>query len=681
MDPRVHYFSRGGGFGLYLTEEGATLGFAQATLSMRLVGARQVRPRGVEQLAARSNYLVGADRANWKVGVENYARVAYDEPLPGVDLIFYDSPQGRLEYDLVLKAGVDVQGVEVRWDGAESLSVAPDGSLLLTLPGGGTLRQPAPLTYQLASNGAREIVTASYELRGSSVVGFRVGAFDRARPLVIDPSLLYSSYLGSSNYDEAFAVAVGPSGSAYLVGHTTGPLFPTQSPMQGTYAGGAADAFIIKLDLTGAGYVYSTYLGGNGSDFAYGVAVDIAGSAYVVGVTTSTNFPTLSPVQGTYGGMLDGFVSKLNPAGSALAYSTYLGGAQDDFVKGVAVSGAGKAHVVGITYSGNFPTVAALQPALAGTSDAFVSRFSVPGSTLEYSTFLGGSAGAGGGVDYGNAIALGTGDAAVVVGTTASTNFPTAAALQPAHGGGSFDAFVSMLSSTGGSLTFSTYLGGNFTDEAYGVAVGNNAPVVVGRTTSTNFPIAGAAQQTTRKGNSDAFISRYTPNGLALFHSTYFGGTALEQASAVAMDATGTAYVVGETTSTDEFPLLDSIAGQNAYNGGTKDAFFAAFFGTGLTAYSTYFGGEAEDRAVGVAAQPDGTTHIAGNTLSTDMPVFFPRYPSLLGSQDAFGVRLPGFPTSATAAPASTAWSVLLGAGMLLGLSLFLLPRRTAVAS
>jgi hypothetical protein len=676
-DGEVRYLSRGRGFGLYLTDRGATLAMRgagapgeDAVVRVQVVGGRAAQPTGLNQLEGRSNYLVGSDAAQWRTQVENFASVVYGDVLPGVDMIYYGAAEGQLEYDLVLDPGRDPATVELSFEGAEALALDA-GALTLRLRGGGELRQPPPVAYQLSATGEKLAVTSRYELRGEKRVGFVVGDFDRSLQLVIDPLLLYSSYIGSSSHDEAFAVATDSAGNTYIVGQTTSPLFPTINPVQPVFGGDPADAFIVKLNAAGSSFVYATYLGGNQADYPYAVTTDALGNAYVAGLTRSTNFPTVSALQTAAGGAQDGFVAKLNASGSTLVYSSYVGGAQDDYVRGIAVDAAGSAHLVGTTFSGNFPIATPLQATLNGSSDAFVSKLTASGSALAYSTFLGGS-----NSDFGNAITLNATGNAYVVGATASANFPTLAAKQPAFAGGAYDAFVSKLGLTGASFVYSTYLGGNFSDEAFGVGVGpSDSAIVVGDTGSTNFPTSGEAEQTSRNGAEDAFISSYFPDGSALIYSTYLGGGATEDARAVAVDNTGTAYVVGKTTSVD-FPVFGAISGQQTYKG-AGDAFFTAILSRGARGYSTYFGGAQADAAVGVDVEGSGVTHIAGNTLSNDMPTFHPVFGTRLGAQDAFAVRLPGMPSTG-AVPLGSFWTVLLTAGALAGIALLLLGRRSA---
>ena len=669
LEERVRFLARGKGYGLYLGREGATLELLRgsaphierAVLSMHVVGARNVEPRGVGQLAGTSNYFVGSDASKWQTGVKNYESVRYEDVLPGVAVLYYASAQGELEYDFVLAPGIDSAKIEVAFDGLESLHVDAQGAAVLRLPGGSELKKRAPVAYQLDDNGVRVSVASRYELRDGKL-GFSVGKHDPERALRIDPVLVYSTYMGGSNFDQAYGAATDPAGNTYLVGYTSSTLFPTNNAVQPTLAGGVYDALVCKLSSTGS-VLYATFLGGKGADIGYAIAADSAGNAYVTGVTFSTDFPVLAALQPTAGGKQDAFVTKINAAGSALVYSTYLGGNQDDYAQAIAVGSTGNALVAGTTFSANFPKLAALQGTLNGTSDAFVTNFAPIGNALVYSTYLGGS-----NAESAHGIAVDASANAVVVGTTSSNNFPLLSPFQATFGGGTYDGFVSKLNPAGSALLNSTYLGGAQDDEAQAVAIqGSGQATVVGYTKSSNFPVVGAAQTTLGSvGHSDAFVTRFNIAGNGLAYSTYLGGSGEDSASGVGVDAKNSAYVVG-TTDSSNFPQARSIPGQETYHGAV-DGFVTAVDPSGSPFYySTYLGGSAEDHAVAVAVQDTGLSHIVGNTYSTDFPVLNAPISNLVGSQDPFVTRLPGIPTGV---PASDRWGLYLLAGGLFGVGL-----------
>jgi len=375
---------------------------------------------------------------------------------------------------------------------------------------------------------------------------------------------------------------------------------------------------------------YSTYLGGSDSDEASGIAVDGTGAVYVAGDTYSTNFPTATPIQATNAGLSDVFVTKLNPEGTAVVYSTYLGGSSDDGSTDIAVDGSGLAYVTGFTWSPNFPTANALQGTNRGADDVFVAKLNATGTSLVYSTYLGGS-----GVDVSRGIAILDG-AAYVSGFTASTNFPTASPIQ-AINAGAFDVFVAKLAASGTSLVYSTFLGGPNWDLAGGVAVdGAGAAFVTGHTYSSNFPLSNPIQSV-KVGDYDGFVTKLSPAGTSLVYSTYLGGSAEDYPLDVAVDGDGAAYVAGNTNSAN-FPTANAFQAANA---GNFDGFVTKFspVGTSLV-YSTFLGGTNSDSANAITVDANGAAHVTGDTFSTDFPTENPIQAASAGSDDAFVTKL-----------------------------------------
>jgi Beta-propeller repeat/Abnormal spindle-like microcephaly-assoc'd, ASPM-SPD-2-Hydin/Cep192 domain 4 len=483
----------------------------------------------------------------------------------------------------------------------------------------------------------------NYVLHAGNRVGFQVAAYDRTRPLIIDPVLSYSTYLGGSGGETGLGIAVDSSGNAYVAGSTDSMDFPKKGPEQTTLAGGA-DAFITKLTPGGKAVLYSTYLGGTGFDQVNGIAVDSDGNAYVTGQTQSTDFPTSAGAfQTTAGGNGDAFVAKLSASGSTLSYSTYLGGGGADFGQGIAVNSSRNAFVVGSTQSADFPTASPLQAARLGTADAFVTKVNASGTGLTYSTYLGG-----GGSDLGLAIALDGSSNAYVTGTTSSTNFPiTAGALQITPGG-SGDAYVSKLSASGAALVYSTYLGGSAFDRADAIAVDSlGAAYVTGLTNSTNFPTVGPFQGTPG-GNGDAFVAKLAANGSALSYSTYLGGVDGEEAFGIVVDSAEEAFVTGFTQS-DNFPLVNPV--QADFGGGVcgagacPDVFVTGFDSSGSSLnYSTFLGGAKADLGQAIALDSFGNAYVTGSTLSTNFPVITGSFQQTIGggtsAADAFVAKI-----------------------------------------
>ncbi len=370
------------------------------------------------------------------------------------------------------------------------------------------------------------------------------------------------------------------SGDAYVTGYTQSSNFPTTAgALQTTFGGGLVDAFVSKLNSSGSALLYSTYLGGSSDAVGQGIAVDSSGNAYVTGYTQSSNFPTTAgALQTTFGGLADAFVSKLNSSGSALVYSTYLGGGSTDFGFGIAVDSSGGAYVTGYTQSSNFPaTAGALQTTFGGVFgggpiDAFVSKLNSSGSALVYSTYLGGSSG-----DSGQGIAVDSSGDAYVTGYTQSSNFPTTAGAFQTSFGGVPDAFVSKLNSSGSALVYSTYLGGSSFDSGQGIAVDSSGDAyVTGYTSSSNFPATAGALQTTFGGGADAFVSKLNSGGSALVYSTYLGGSSFDFGFGIAVDSSGNAYVTGYTCSSN-FPTTAGALQTTFGVGGAIDAFVAKF--------------------------------------------------------------------------------------------------------
>ena len=663
----VRFLARGQGYGLFLTPTEAVLSLSPQTrnrngsaapaavVRMGFVGANE-NPQisGLDRLPGTSNYFIGDDPARWQRDVPNFARVRVAGVYPGVDLIYHGN-QRQLEYDLMVAPGADPRRIAFAFEGVRKLSIDPEGNLVLRTRDGDIV-QHKPVIYQEVG-GKREPVGGGYVLRANRRVGFKVARYDTSRPLVIDPVLSYSTYLGGTGNDIGRAIAVDGAGSAYVAGGTTSTNFPGAggSPIQPNLLG-SGDVFVTKLNAAGSALVYSTYLGGSGLDTAYAIAVDSTGAAYVTGETDSPTvagpgnipYPRVGAIQGVYAGGGDAFVTKINPAGNALVYSTYLGGSGTERGYGIAVDASFNAYVTGHTSSvngpGNFPTAFPFQSqnGSLGNFDAFVTKINATGSALVYSTYLGGNAS-----EYsldGGAIAVDADGNAYVGGTTASANFPGASSstIQGTYGGGTNDGFVVKFNSAGSALLYSTFLGGGGYDAVNGIAIdaGRNA-YAAGYTTSIDFPTASPLQPS--KGDvgsgEDAFVSKLNPAGSALVYSTYLGGSGGERAFDIAVDGGGNATVCGFTSSGD-FP---TVAPFQPVRGGTGDAFVSRVNagGSALT-YSTYLGGSSgSEQAHAIALDGAGNAYVTGETSSTNFPTARP-YQSTFGGAgtDAFVAKV-----------------------------------------
>lgn len=658
----VQFLSRGMGYSLSLTSTAAVVEFLEprATLQMKLAGANQ-RPRtvGFEELPGKANYFYGNDPKRWRTNIPTYAKVRYQEVYPGIDLIYYGN-QGRMEYDFVIAPGADPNRIRVALRGPDSIALDATGALVLDTAAR-QLRLNQPIAYQ--PGGWK--VAVSYVLHGMDI-GFRVGRYDRSKPLIIDPVLVYSTYLGGSGDENGTGIARDPKagdiavdrdGNAYITGNTSSPDFPTVNPVRGS--SGSPDVFIVKLNAAGTAIVYSTYLGGSGIDRGFGIALDAASNAYVTGRTQSADFPTVNPLQRALGGSEDAFVVKLNATGSALLYSTYLGGGGQDDGLSIAVDAAGNAYVAGTTESRDRPTVNAFQPAFGGgVFDAYLAKLNSQGSALVYSTYLGGS-----GSDSLGRVAVDAAGNAYVTGTTDSTNFPTANAFQKALRG-SPTVFVAKFNPQG-SVVYSTYLGGSDADGGLAIAADRSGNAyVAGVAGSKDFPVTPGALQPQSSGD-DVFVTKLDASGSALIYSTYLGGSGLDVALGIAIDSTGNAYLAGATTSTN-FPLTtDAI--QTSYLGGAIDGFAAELNAAGSALlYSSYLGGAENDTPFAVAVDPAGNFYLTGITNSLNFPVtsgaFQPTYGG--GRGDAFVVKIAGGPPAPALLTTVSAASFMSGASL-----------------
>ena len=673
-DGRVRFLSRGAGHTLVLGAGGVTLALRKGggkegsgvppyrralgenargrrapepsyqLLNMQFVGANP-RPEiaGEGALESKINYFVGRDSSKWHAGVRTFAGVRYRDLYPGVDLIFHGGDDGgRLEYDFVLAPGASPRNVRLSFEGADSLSLGKDGELLLHTQAG-TISQSAPVIYQLV-NGVRREVAGGYVLRGHREVGFRVGEYDRSVPLVIDPVLVYSTYFFTSN-----EMAVDAAGAVYVVGTTdyfVSNLPATPGAFQTTRKG-ATDAFVAKLDPTGSTLSYLTYLGGTGAgidgqpDYGSSIAVDASGNAYVTGYTETKDFPvTPGAFQPASGGATDGFITKLNAAGSALVYSSYLGGSSTEWSHSVALDAAGAAYVTGGTNSTNFPVRNALQPAKKGNEDLFLTKVAPDGKSLEYSTYLGGSDTD---PDYETHVVVDAAGAAYLAGSTYSHDYPTTPGAfqtmsKAPDGSFSTEVVVSKVAPGGAALVYSTYLGGTRSDDLSGIALDAAGQIhVVGITDSEDFPTQNALYPIARDPRGNGFLTKLNAAGTGLVYSTYLSGTPRdtcrssilseivscggEYASAVATDAAGNAYVTGNTISADFPTPADPLQqGPNGYS----DAYVIKLNPTGQALYSTRLGGSSYDSGGDIYADSAGLVYLLGYTSSDDFPTVNP---------------------------------------------------------
>jgi len=610
---------------------GADASDAQPEIAMRLMDARpDVAPRAVGEPAGGANYLVGSRPDQWRIGVPLFGKIIYTGVYPGIDLIFYGN-QNQLEYDFVVNRGASWRSIRLAFSGAEAIEIDPNGDLKLQT-GWGWLRHRRPRVYQQLASGRREI-SGHYVLHGDRQVGFEIGAYDPAVALVIDPTLVYSSYLGGSAADYGYSVAVDSSGCAYTVGETWSTNFPLLNPIQSVQAGDT-DIFVTKWNAAGTGIVYSTYIGGSNRDVPLSIVVDAAGNAHIAGYTYSANFPiTSGALRSTFSGQSKAFVLELNPSGNSLIYSTFLGGSGNDYATGIAVDSTGQAYISGYTASVDFPVSStAFQSSYGGGEfDGFFAKLNPAGSQLVYATYLGGI-----GNDTAYAVALDPAGNVYLTGQTQSSNFPVLQALQITSS--QSDAFVVKLNASS-QVLYSTYLGGTGSGTGTGIAAdASGNAYVAGYTTAPDFPVTAGAYQPANHGSYDAFVAKLSADGSTILNATYFGGSGSESTSGIALDSSGDVFVSGSTNSID-LPLQAPV--QGSYGGG-GDAFLAAFNNQlGSLYLSTYYGGAESETGGGVAVDSSGNAYLTGSTDSggstLGIPVTTGAFQTLgQGSFDAF---------------------------------------------
>ncbi len=541
----------------------ASLTLGSATVRLRALGAATSPVvEGLGRHAAKSGYFFGKRESAWRANTPQFSSVRYREIYPGIDLVY--RPAGkRLEYDFVVAPGSSPETIRVEFAGAASVRLDADGNLSV-VAGGAELRQPKPFIYQDTPEGKRR-VDGGYRLLGANSVAFEVASYDRTQPLVIDPIIVRASYFGGGNVDVARAAAFDGRGRLWVTGYTTSQDMPVGGEPFRDVRAGNKDVFVAVFNplLNGPNaLLYSSYFGGSGEEEGRAIAIDPAGTAHITGFTSSTDYPARVGYQDVNGGDRDVFVTQVNldtRGDASLWYSTYFGGPKQDVGNAIAVSSDGRVFVVGYSDSVEFPLLGGpMQTSVRGGFDAFLIE------------------------------------------------------LQPGLQGRA-------------SGIYSTYLGGGSTDIGTGVAIGtNNRIYMSGYTMSGDFPIAGSSYQDVYKGQGDVFLTRVNrdrPGLDALDYSTYIGGADLDQAYALAIDATGRLYLAGVTFSSD-FPLSPNAYQTKYSNEG--DAFVLRFDttlprGQQLT-YSTFAGGNRTDVAYGLVVDAQGRIVITGYTFSGDYP-------------------------------------------------------------
>jgi hypothetical protein len=693
-DSRVRFISRGSGYSLFLTDTAAVLALSKPepgkqealrpkapaanptalkkarlaiaaktdVISMELAGAaRSSRVAGDDQLRGTANYFLGNDPAKWRTNIPTYAKVKYSEVYPGVDLVYYGN-QRQLEYDFLIAPGASAKPVKLRFAGASKLKLNADGDLTVVAKNG-EIAFRKPVAYQ-EKNGRREPVTGQFTLLARNTVGFKLGDYDRSRELVIDPVLGYSTYLNPDN--SLSKVAVDSEGEAYIVASGfVGPNFLPEFPLTyGAYSFGDGTISVLKLNPAGTAAVYSAAFGGtmlfspgfDTGDSAGGIAVDSSGNAYITGQAQTSDFPTTagafqrvnkSMYSCSVGDDGNAFVLKLNSSGTALVYSTFIGGNHSEYGSGIAVDPLGDAYIAGSTASYDFPvTKGAFQTTTThlcfnGTDAGFVAKFNPTGSALDYATYVSGTVG-----DYPTSMALDSSGNVYLEGIANSTDYPLTA--NPLETNPDFGGFLTKLNATGSALIYSTYFP---TAKVAADASGNAYVAGFAYPAGVNLPTTKGAFQTTNDSRPAGFVAKVNPTGTALIYSTLLGGTDSSAISAIAVDNAGNAFVAGQTIDTD-FPVTPDAfqkvnkglnAGGNPQDGGGT-SFLTEFNPEGSALiYSTYLGGSGSvyqgldygDTGIAVAIDSLKNAYVLGYANSTNFPVTAGAYQTKGGGNDS----------------------------------------------
>jgi Beta-propeller repeat/Abnormal spindle-like microcephaly-assoc'd, ASPM-SPD-2-Hydin len=693
-DPQVKFLFRGRGYSAFLTSGSMVLSLrptsivpipptgkvhitenavpaSTPTMQFRLSGASESpEVLGEDRKPGKVNYFIGRDPKKWHTNVPTYARVRYKNVYPGIDLVYYGSGR-QMECDFAVSPGANPNRIQFEITGAGEIRIDTAGNLLLKTDSG-ELRFESPVVYQ-ESHGQRVVVDGGYVVDDPTHISFHVAHYDSAKPLVIDPVLVYSTYLGGSGTDQPAGIAVDSTGSVYIAGYTNSPNFPLAA--LGSLPTGEDHVFVAKLDPTGSNLIYADYIGGSNQDFGYALALDSTNEVYVTGSTESTDFPVVNPYQSSLPGYYSGFVTKISANGSSLLYSTYLGGNAYDQPSGIGIDSTGEAYVAGFTSSLNFPVMNAYQSTVSPNQGGFfgaagfVSKFSADGSSLVYSTFLSGSSNVSTcnqgtcwprpyNLIYG--IAVDSNDNAYVAGQTNTYNFPATQDAYLTTNSAPLNTmigFVTKFSSSGG-LAYSTYLygaSGSATQIAAIAVDGSGSAYVTGTALSDGtFPITSTSicdPSVSFGGCSYAFVTKFDPSGSTLLYSTFLGPYNIAFPQAIVLDRNNDAYVLCRTSSTS-FAIQNGIEGYTSQD----DLLVAEIDPAASTElFATYLGGSGGAYPAGIAVDSSGNIYVGGQTFATDFPVTSAAFQdTLAGNANAFVMKIgPGAAPSVSVSPVS----------------------------
>ncbi len=622
---------------------------------MSLAGANEDSTfAGLQPLEHKTNYFKG-EEANWQTEITNYQTVRTNQVYQGIDMVWYGREQGGVQYDFVVEPNANPNQIEWQVKGASNIELDAEGNLLIKTEHG-DITQNKPFTYQVA-NGLRQEIESSFVLEKSATrnpqsafVKFSLGNYDSSKPLVIDPTvnlanLSFSTYLGGSDEEIGEDIAVDSAGQVYLTGYTQSTSFPVTPGSFDTTRNSSRDVFVTKLNATGSALIYSTFIGGIGVGSSNSIVIDISGNVYLTGNTNLSNFPTTSGgFDTTYNSGGDVFVTKLNATGSSLIYSTFIGGSSLDLGDSIALDTSGNVYLTGNTNSSTFPT----------TAGAFDTTYNGGGDVFVTKLNVNGSALlystfiGGSSSDSGDSIALDTSGNVYLTGSTASSTFPTTAgAFDTTYNGGSSDVFVTKLNTTGSALVYSSFIGGAVDEYGLSIVVDTSGDVyLTGSTESPTFPTTtGAFDTTYNGGTSDVFVTKLNTTGSALVYSTFIGGTTLETSNSIVVDLSGNVFLAGATFSSD-YPTI-TPAFDTTHNG-SSDVFVTKLNTTGSDLlYSTFIGGTGSDQSRAIVVDPSGNIYLTGFTTSTDYSTTAEVFqPQHNGSTDAFISKLGDFSIS-----------------------------------
>jgi Tol biopolymer transport system component len=556
---------------------------------------------------ATVSYFYGRDPDDWKTGLPAARGVVYRGVYPGIDLKIYGSGR-EVEYDWIVGPGGDPARIRLELQGIRGARIGSEGSLIVETSLG-DIRHRRPAAYQI-SGGRKVAVAARFLKTADREYGFWVGAYDRTRPLVIDPYILaYSTYLGGSQYDRITAIATDASKAIYVCGQTESADFPLAVGLSRA-AAARRDDFVAKLSPDGSSLVYSAFFPAKYIGFVR-LAVDASGSVYLVGTTDTRFFPVKNAFQAKPGGYDDGFIVKLKPNGRAIDYASYIGGSNNDYAHCVAVDAKGYAYVGGQTGSYNLPIKKAFQKTYEGYDDGYLLKVAPDGRSLVFATYFGGSLS-----DVITGIGLSPDGAITIGGDTYSRDLPTKNPFQK-HINGSADLFLAQFSPDGQNLAFSTYLGGRRWDQLMGLAVDPTGQIVATGFTDGFFPVKNPVQAE-RKGGREGVVAQLSADGRKLLFATYLGGVGDDECHDVAVDGAGTIYVTGMTYSRD-FPVK---APTQKKLKGKIDSFLTILApSVPKLVFSTFLGGIYHEWDAAVALDSDGGVYVGGTTNSQDFPV------------------------------------------------------------